>query len=116
MKYCISYSRAMCHFSISQNSCFTGNSVCLWKHILLAILETLGKLSHRIDNMPVHWWFRRNRISLQCGGPGFDPWVRKISWRREWLPTSVFLLGESHGQKSLVRYSPWSHKETQLSD
>ena len=28
---------------------------------------------------------------------GFDPWVRKIAWRREWQPTPVFLLGESHG-------------------
>ena len=39
-------------------------------------------------------------------GRGFDPWVRKISWRRAWQPTSVFLPGESHGQKSLVGYSP----------
>ena len=31
----------------------------------------------------------------------FDPWVRKISWRRKWKPTPVFLPGESHGQKSL---------------
>ena len=37
--------------------------------------------------------------------------VRKIPWRREWLPTPVFLLGESHGQRSLVGYSAWGHKE-----
>ena len=37
---------------------------------------------------------------------GFDPWVRKIPWRREWQPTPVFLPGESHGQRSLVGYSP----------
>ena len=24
---------------------------------------------------------------------GFDPWVRKISWRRAWQPTPVFLPG-----------------------
>ena len=23
--------------------------------------------------------------------PGFDPWVKRIPWRREWLPTTVFL-------------------------
>ena len=28
-------------------------------------------------------------------------------WRREWQPTSVFLPGESHGQRSLVGCSPW---------
>ena len=38
--------------------------------------------------------------------PGFDPWVRKILWSREWQPTPVFVPGESHGQKSLADYSP----------
>ena len=33
---------------------------------------------------------------------GFDPWIRKIPWRRAWQPTPVFLLGESHGRKSLT--------------
>ena len=37
---------------------------------------------------------------------GFDPWVRKIPWRRAWQLALVFLLGESHGQRSLVGYSP----------
>ena len=37
---------------------------------------------------------------------GFDPWVRKIPWRRARQPTSVFLPGESHGQRSPVGYSP----------
>ena len=35
---------------------------------------------------------------------GFNPWVGKIRWRRAWQPTSVFLPGESHGQRSLVGY------------
>ena len=35
---------------------------------------------------------------------GFDPWVRKIPWRRPWQPTPVFLLGESHAQRSLAGY------------
>ena len=42
---------------------------------------------------------------------GFDPWVGKIPWRRSQQPTPVFLPGESHGQKSLAGYSPWSCKE-----
>ena len=45
----------------------------------------------------------------------FNSWVRKIPWKRGiWQPTPVFLPGESHGQRSLVGYSPWSHKKTQL--
>ena len=33
-------------------------------------------------------------------------------WRRQWHPTPVLLPGESHGQKSLVGYSPWGRKES----
>ena len=36
---------------------------------------------------------------------GFDPWVRKIPWRKKWQPAPVFLPGESHGQRSLAGYS-----------
>ena len=52
------------------------------------------------------------RICLQCGRPGFDPWVGKIPWRREWQPTPVFLPAEFHGQRSLAGYSPWGRKES----
>ena len=49
---------------------------------------------------------------LQCGRPGFNPWVAKIPWRRERLPTPVFWPGEFHGL-----YSPWGAKSwTQLND
>ena len=41
----------------------------------------------------------------------FDPWVGKITWRRAWQPTLVFLPRESHGQRNLVGYTPWGHKE-----
>ena len=41
----------------------------------------------------------------------FDPWAVKIPWRRAWQPTPVSLPGESHGQRSLVGYSPWGCKE-----
>ena len=40
----------------------------------------------------------------------FDPWVRKIPWRRKWQSTPVFFPGESHGQRSLTGYSPWGRK------
>ena len=42
---------------------------------------------------------------------GLIPWVGKILWRREWLPTPVFLPGEFHRQRSLEGYSPWNPKE-----
>ena len=36
----------------------------------------------------------------------FKPCVLKIPWRRKWLPTPVFLPGESHGQRGLAGYGP----------
>ena len=47
---------------------------------------------------------------------GFDPWVGKICWRRLWQPTPVFLPGESYGQRSLAGYSPWGHKESDMTE
>ena len=46
----------------------------------------------------------------------FYPWVGKVSWRREWQPTPLLLPGESHGQRSLVSYSPWGRKESAMSE
>ena len=37
---------------------------------------------------------------------GFNHWVRKVSWRRKWQPTPVFLPGKSHGHKNLPGYNP----------
>ena len=57
----------------------------------------------------------RDRTWLSCTGKesayqrrrhSFDPWVRKIPWRRKWQPTPVSLPGKSHGHRSLAVYSP----------
>ena len=42
--------------------------------------------------------------------------VRKIFWRREWLPTPVFLPGEFHGQRNLAGYNPWGVKESDTTE
>ena len=47
---------------------------------------------------------------------GFDPWVRKIPWMGAWQPTPVFLPGESRGQRNLAGYSPWVHKESNMTE
>ena len=44
----------------------------------------------------------KKKIFLQFRRPRFNPWVGKISWRREWLPTPLFLPREFHGQRSLI--------------
>ena len=57
------------------------------------------------------WWLSWKRICLQCGRPGFDPWVGKIPCRRERLPTPVFWPREFHGL-----YSPWGCKELDMTE
>ena len=42
----------------------------------------------------------------RCKRSGFNPWVRKIPWRKAQQPTPVFLPGEFNGQRSLAGYSP----------
>ena len=46
--------------------------------------------------------------------PGLRRWVRKMPWKREWEPTPVFLPEESNGQRILAGYSPWGHKESDM--
>jgi len=71
---------------------------------------------HCFTRIGLPWWLKWLRICLQCRRPGFDPWVGKILWRREWQPTPVPLPGKSHGQRSLVCYSPWGWKESDMTE
>ena len=52
----------------------------------------------------------------RCKRCRFDPSVGKISWRRACQPTSVFLPGESYGQRGLAGYSPWGCKELDMTE
>ena len=54
--------------------------------------------------------------ACNAGNPGSDSWVRQISWRRECLPTPVFLPGEFHAQRRMVGYSPSGHKESDTTE
>ena len=45
-----------------------------------------------------------------------DPWVEKISWKREWKPTPVFLPGAFNGERSLAGYSPDGRKELGMTE
>ena len=54
--------------------------------------------------------------TCQCRRCRFNPWVRKISWKRKWQSTPVFLPEKSHEQRSLVCYSPRGHKESDMTE
>ena len=58
------------------------------------------------------WWLSGKELACQCRGHGFDPWVRKAPWRREWHSTPGLLPGKSQGQRRLAGSSPRGHKES----
>ena len=56
-------------------------------------------------------------VYLQCRRPGFNPWVRKFSWRRKWQAIPIFLPGKSQLQRSPDRlYSPWGRKKSDTTE
>ena len=76
----------------------------------LAFMGTL-----RTDCPPQPFWHHRRHqwlknLPANAKRRGFDPWVRKIPWRRAGQPTPVFLPGESHGQRSLAGSQPSSFR------
>ena len=73
--------------------------------------------ANSIDCNGLPRWLNGKEYTCQCSRcktRGLDSWVRKILWRREWQPTPGFWPGESHGQRSLVGYSPWGCKELDM--
>jgi len=56
----------------------------------------------------------KKKSMCQCRRQKFDPWVEKIPWRRKWQPTPVFLPKKSYRQRSLSGYSPWAHRELDM--
>ena len=76
------------------------------------------RLPHFLPPSPIRLprWLSSKESTRQCRRCRFDPWVGKISWRRKWQPTPVFLPGKSHGQQSLEGYSPWSGKESDTTE
>ena len=57
-----------------------------------------------------------HKVSAYSARDQVQSWVRKILWRRKWQPTPVFLPRESRGQRSVVGYSPWSYKESDMTE
>ena len=82
-----------------------------WKdiHIYMHPSETVGFRGSASGKDPTCQYRRRKRC-------GFHPWVRKIPWMRAWYPIPVFLPRESHGQRSLVDYSPQGHRESDMTE
>ena len=78
----------------------------------------VAKSQTQLSNFHFHFIFPGGSVvkesACQCRRRGFDSSVRKIPWRRK--PSPVFLPGKSHGQRSLVGYSPWGCKESDTTE
>ena len=66
--------------------------------------------------MGLPWWISGKESACQCRRCEFNPWFGKIFWRRKWQSTPIFLPRESHGQRSLVSYSPLGHTESDMTE
>ena len=90
----------------SETRCVWRRETGFWSHALnLAYISQLNSVTVSwVPGLPL--WLSWQKILLQCGRPGSDPWVGKIPWRRERLPTPVFWPGEFHGL-----FSSWGRKE-----
>ena len=87
------------------------------------LLDSMGKNSTAFQAMSVYCFpdGSANKDSASnsavTGDMGLLPGsVGKIPWRRTWQATSVFLPGKAHGWRSLAGYSPWGHKEPDMTE
>ena len=83
----------------------------MWNQILIFHLL--------VDTVGLPRWASGKKHTCQCRRHkrcGFDPWIRKIPWRRAWQPTPVFLPRGCHGQRSLAGCSPWGCTESETTE
>ena len=86
-------------------------NICVYKHIYTHIYI------YTCTSMGFPSGTSSKESTCQCRRhkiPGFDPWVRKIPWKRAWKSTPGFLPRTSHVQRSLTGYSPWGCKESDM--
>ena len=109
-----------CHFLLQGIFPTQGSNLCIF-----AFLELAGRFFTTWDDASMdtatHLYkgfpgLSSKESTCQCRTLRFDPWVRKIPWRKKWQPTPVFLPGESRGQRSLAGCSPRDCKESDTTE
>ena len=90
--------------------------LCQERKKAMAALKPLPRDTILLKPLGLPWWLRRYSVCLQYGRPRFDPRVGNILWRRKWQPIPVLLPRKSCGWRSLVGYSAWGHKESDMTE
>ena len=87
--------------------------LCVSLHVCVCVNMFLNLHGiFQVPQYPPKWL--NGKMSMQ--ETGFDPWVRKIPWKRKWQPIPVSLPGKFHKQRSLAGYSPWGHKASDTTE
>ena len=99
--------RLLCSSAGKESPCNAGDP---------GLIPRLGKSAGEEIGYPLQyswflWWLTWLRILLKCERTGFHPWVGKIPWRRERLPTLVFWPGEFQGL-----YSLWGRNKLDMTE
>ena len=103
-------------FLILQRDIFLQLASSIWLHckhmMLLYIYKHISNLHNFLARLVlvcffggIPRWLSDKESAYQCKRCGFSPWVGKKPWWRKWWPTSVFLLEQSHWQRSLAGYT-----------
>ena len=107
------------HSNVTRGPGNAGNEVHCWKESWVEdtqLFSSAGKesTSSAGDTGSIPGLGRSSGEGIER--PGLNRWVGKIPWRRAWQPTPVFLPWESHRQRSLVDYSTWGCKESDVTE
>ena len=105
------YSRLMVSWSPDVITFHSVKKVTLWEDKIYPRLHLERKLVMARAKSGLPKRLSGKESTCQYRKLGFDPWIEEIPWRRKQQPTPVFLSEKSHGQRSLVGYSPWCCKE-----
>ena len=101
---------------ICASEIFSNLNHWVYSHCAALFLSSCGNwgLENKFEKIAILWSLMASLVAqtVKC----LHPWVGKIPWRRKWQLTPVLLSGKSHGQRSLVGYNPWGHKESDTTE
>ena len=101
---------------LSNVSSFTWKERCLTRWALSSCLPLKCYHLWILPDFPSGSGSKKKKTACNVGDLHWIPELGRSPWRRKWQPTPVFLPGEPQGQRSLMGYSPWGCKESDMTE